>query len=546
MSCPVSIGSNRSRLLLLMLVILACVTNAISQTKNIPLNTYYKDQMMLHSAGRVLPASYPLNERDIPIHSLIRDSTKMYTDFNNWFFKKHWIEAKNSDGQINISPLVHFAGGASKERFGQYEENRTIYRNTRGIYAEGSFLNQFSFNLIIAENQTQFTRYESQIFKSYGEYYVYEAANDLGYTTVQQNAVVPGAARTKPFKDNAFDYAFAYGSFRYQINQQMSLDAGNSPLFIGSGYRSLFLSDYSVGAPYLRFKHAFSSRWSYQILYRNNKNLFRKPGTDYVEAPYENKLFSASSITFTPRENFSVSLFTSHQDVRNDFQTKNSLQWTSIVPIPLYSRQGVTGLNMDFASGSFKYYAQFFFRKYENYRLAFQVGSYWIKPFQIENLLIQLELNHIPDQFYAADNVKNSFTHYNLPLAHPRGQNFSELLARISYSKGLFFANSKTILYYIPMRAHDPGLNDEVVHEMVNTSLLPVGLTPESTISGKTIVQDLELGLRINRKYNLELYTGLRLRQSENFDSKGESYHNFAAYISGGLRVGLFNQYSDL
>ena len=61
-------------------------------------------------------------------------------------------------------------------------------------------------------------------------------------------------------------------------------------------------------------------------------------------------------------------------------------------------------------------------------KTGYQIGLKYIDILNIQNLDIQLETNKVRPFTYAYNNSYASYTHYNLPLAHPLGANFQELV----------------------------------------------------------------------------------------------------------------------
>ncbi len=180
---------------------------ASAQTNLLPLADFYKDRLFSTSVIQNYTGSYflPASEIELPLHDIIRDSSKQYYEFGEVIFKKHVIEAKGKNYRLNISPILDLTLGKDIKD----TSSRRLFQNTRGIYIEGELLKNFSFTTSILENQARFSRYQSDIYAALGELYTNQSAGS--YT--QQNAVVPSAARTKPFKEDGFDYAFAMGIF---------------------------------------------------------------------------------------------------------------------------------------------------------------------------------------------------------------------------------------------------------------------------------------------------------------------------------------------
>jgi len=66
-------------------------------------------------------------------------------------------------------------------------------------------------------------------------------------------------------------------------------------------------------------------------------------------------------------------------------------------------------------------------------KYGYQAGIKWIDIAQVVNLDLNLEYNRVRPFTYAHSNANNSYTHFNMPLAHPLESNFSELLAELRY-----------------------------------------------------------------------------------------------------------------
>lgn len=518
----------------LLIALLTSVATVFGQSKSLPMHVFYKDHLMRHTRGNSLTTFFPANETQLPLHHLIRDSSKQYYELTNWLFKKHWVEVKDQNGHLFISPLVDITLG--KE---QIDTTRTtLFRNTRGVYAEGQLGKKLSFQFVFAENQARFRAYESQYIAERGEIRI--GAN--GYYT--ENGTVPGAARTKPFKIGAYDYAYSMGSVNYQINPKMRVEIGNTPQFVGAGYRSLLLSDNALPAMGVRYSWKIGSRWEYHVVWKQHKNQYRKPVTQAVESAYENKLFTASYLTFKPHASWSVSLFSGGNQLRADSLIQHPLQAQMLVPIPLASTDliagnqqiinGIAGLNIDWAGKRHHVYAQVAVDRYrETFFFAGQLGTYFLEVWNNPGLFAQLEFNLMPRYFYAAPNPKLAYSTNNLPSAHPKGNNFFEAFYRIQYEKKRWFIQSKSIVQ--ATQAH-LTLSPFESHSI----FLPYDQT---FYFGKTysvhLQQELEVGYRFNRKYNGTISALFQYREH----TGGGIAKSF--FLGIGLKSGLFNQYFD-
>lgn len=506
-----------------------------AQHKTIILNNFYKQNFLKYSGKNSFETFYPVNETQLNLSDSLKDTSILYYDFFVWFFKKNWIEIKEDNARLEISPLINLSYGKGFN----VTDSLPLYRNSRGVYATGEFSNKVSYSFMFCENQSRFMNYESQYFLDRGEFY----DNDSVFQKV--NAVIPAGARTKPFKVNGFDYAFSIGSIAYQATKKMRFEFGNNQHFIGSGYRSLLLSDNSVYAPAIRFSWNLSDKLSYQILYRKHRNLFRKPATLAVEPAYETKFFAANYFTFKATNNFAISIFSAGNQLRTDSITKNPIQVQMLTPLPFLNTDlfqnsnlinGISGLNLDLGFEKVRFYGQISLDKYEKtFLLAYQVGAYYFDVLKLKNLNFQMEFNHVPNQFYASSNQKLAYSQYNLPLAHVKGNNFTEIYANINYNFKRFYLNNSFLVYFTPSGTQ--------TQQIESNSIFQTNKALATFTKGETFVNTLEAGFRINKKYNPTLFVQFQIRKNQ-FTAQGfkSEYNNM---IMAGLKVNLFNQYLD-
>ena len=65
---------------------------------------------------------------------------------------------------------------------------------------------------------------------------------------------------------------------------------------------------------------------------------------------------------------------------------------------------------------------------------------------KLENLTIQSEFNLVRPYTYAHHNPVQNYAHYNQPLAHPLGANFSEKLLIVNYRKNRWTARLQLMM----------------------------------------------------------------------------------------------------
>jgi len=488
-----------------------------------PVNSYYQDQ--LYQSNRIATYSgsnfLPVAESEYDIIHIIRDSSILYNEIAVGFLRKHMVELKGKDYHLAISALGNFSLG--RDVFDTV--NPKLFQNTRGILVEGDLFKNFSFSTSFFENQARFSSFESQFVKNNGEFYTYWN----GY--VQQNGVISGGARTKPFKTDAFDYAYAVGNFIYKPIKNLSIIAGNNQQFIGAGYRSMLLSNSSCGTPYIRLDYKLNSKWSFNYLRARYMNLVRKRNYTTVEGYYQPKGFSANYITYQPNKKLSLSFFEgSTWSMGDSLSTKavNPLFFTPVPGISLLEKSNQTysiyGLNVSYILGeNYRFYGQMAFGR-GNQQYAAQIGVRAYDLMKLKNSLIQIEFNMASKNMYTSSNARLNYSNYNLPIAHIRGTGFKELLIRFNWEYKRYYMDLKSSNYFLS--------------EYNSDALLPVRLANQLQ-SGIILNEQLEVGFRFNPKLNVNIFGSL-LWRNEMFDT---TKSNLVFQV--GIRTGLMSQQND-
>ncbi len=506
-----------------------------AQNRIILQQSYFKEKFIFHSKNKSIETFFPANINQLNLTYLNRDSIIVYSDLENYIFKRFLVEVKKQDINLSITPIINY----SKGRVGSLDTNYwPVYRNTRGVYMEGDILNKIGFNFSFCENQARFQDYEGAYFNQQGENYI----KYYGKYSIQ-NAMIPGASRTKPFKVGGYDYAYSTGNIHINFHPKFKVEFGNNQHFIGSGYRSLILSDNSSNAPSLRFKWKINRFFDYQVLYRKQLNLFRKPYTWAVESNYETKLFAASYLTFKPNDAISISWFNGGNQLRGDSIIMHKLDARQLIPLPLFQNDilignqsiinGITGLNIDVAFKKIRVYAQLVADKYNsNWLGAGQVGLYYFDAFGVKNFQVQCEWNQVPKNFYAANRAKLSYSNYNLPSAHPKGNNFKELFIKLGYTYNRLYVNSRTNIYFTQ--------GGNLQQQFLTNSIFNSSPTFLNLKDGNTVLENVEFGYRFNRLYNGTFFVNYQGRASS-FNKIDLTYQ----CLMLGVRTSITNEYFD-
>lgn len=505
-------------------LILTVSISGFSQQNLQPIHSFYKDQVFANKLS--LPYNngsfFPLSEGEYDLMPAIIDSSKQYYDITEILFQKHMLEFKGKDYFVTISPVFDFSYGKDLEDTLQ----RTMFQNTRGIVIEVDLFKNFSFSTSLYENQSRVPFYESSYYNQLGELY---PGTDSSYHT--QNAVIPGGARTKVFSGDGFDYAYSIGTMSYTPFKNIRISAGNNSQFVGDGHRSILLSDNSIIAPYYRVDWSINNKFSFVYLRSRLLNLLRRPASGSVEAYYESKGYSVNYFTYKPTEWANISLFEGSIWNRGDSITSTNSHPLYYNPIPVVSGlilkdknevSTLLGINTGIQlKNNHRAYGQVAINNFKTDKIAFQLGYRGYRFFGLNDLMFQVEYNNVPNEFYSNTNPRMNYVHYNLPLAHTKGNGFQEFIFRGNYEYKRVYLDISSVYY--------------ITDNYSPASLLPIYDTP-STSSENILNTTVEAGYRFNRKLNLCLFGAATLR---NTDAENTSFFNF------GLRTALINHYKD-
>jgi hypothetical protein len=336
------------------------------------------------------------------------------------------IEEGIDNFDIHLNPVLHFGLGMDSNT------DDPLFVNTRGVQLRGVIANKLGFYTYVADNQAAFPSYVREIVDSTG--------------------AVPSAGFWKDFKTNGVDFLTARGYLTFSALKVINFQFGNDRHFIGEGYRSLFLSDYS--APYLFLK--INTRF-WKV---NYTNLYTQLTSDVQKAnnvfPKKYAVFHRLSIDLKP--NFQLGLFESVIFTRHDNNKNDTFDLAYLNPMILYRsvEQGLGSadnaiLGLDFSwivGNSVQLYGQLLLDEFKldevkagngwwANKQAFQLGAKYIDALGIKNLDLQAEVNTVRPYTYTHFSNNNlsisNYSQYNQPLAHPLGANFRELIGIVRY-----------------------------------------------------------------------------------------------------------------
>lgn len=348
---------------------------------------------------------------------------KHFYKYRNDFF------GYNSESfDVHISPVLYLSGGSDSN------SSLTTFINTRGAEVRGRIDNKVSFYSYIGENQAVFPRYV-QDWNS-------------------RNHVLPGEGFWKTFGDYGYDYLTVRGYVNFNATKHIGLQLGYDKNFVGSGMRSMLLSDFSSSYPFLKL-NAQVWKLQYQVMYAQLiADQFHTSTGSLGVLEYPKKFMTMHQLSINLAPNLTLGIFENIIFDARDTLMNSRFEMHYLNPLIFYGaiEQQVGspdnyGLGLDLRwniLGSYQLYGQFFLDEFVASQLfsdagwwsnkyAFQLGGKYIDVAGISNLDLQLEYNFARPYTYAHQSMRTNYSHYRQPLAHPLGANFKELLAVVRY-----------------------------------------------------------------------------------------------------------------
>lgn len=345
-------------------------------------------------------------------------------------------EVNTKDFYLAVNPVIQFQ--LMKEK----GNDQSLFFNSRGISLRGMISRKVGFDIYVTDNQERDPLYVQQ--------------------WINTNRAVPGARFYKRFKSaGGVDYFDSRASVSLNASKYIDIQLGYDKNFIGDGYRSLFLSDFSGNALFLKINTRI---WKF-----NYENLFMELVPSYKEVAgnsvISRKYFRMNHLSINPTKWLNVGLFDAVV-----FGRKDHFDFQYLIPVmflrPAESDIGsgdnaFVGLN---AKANIKkkvqLYGQIIFDEFVFSQLrnntgfwankyGYQLGLKYPDAFGIPNLDVQLESNRVRPFTYSHFDSVSDYSHHNQPFAHPLGANFQERIILLKYQPlNKLYLQAKLINYY--------------------------------------------------------------------------------------------------
>jgi len=386
--------------------------------------------------------------------------------------------------------------------------------------------------------------------------------NTFGYIRERsvERAVVPGFSKLT-LDGNAIQSNDFNGYISFTPAKYFNIQAGYGRHFWGDGYRSMFISDYSPSYPYLAMHANFwKIKYSYLFNVMKDGQSTGVPNEFAFKTKYA--VFHMLSVDITKWFQFSFfeGVVWEHGDSTGtrgiEVNYLNPVVFFRPVEFAIGSPDNITlGINMKFKAGKkATIYTQLllddldikFARQgkgfYRN-KFAFQAGLKAYDLFKVPMLDIQAEINAVRPYVFAHKIPQQNYAHMNMPLAHPLGANFLELIGIIRYEKNSIYGTAK-LQYGIQGR-------DKVgEHNGSNIFISDYEIAPNLDLAyNNSFLQGVKtriLNAEVRAGYILNPRTNLSAELIFNYRKLSSDIENESnAFVGVGFRSNLFNRYKD-
>ncbi len=347
-------------------------------------------------------------------------------------------EVHTKDFDLVINPVFQYV--LSKEK----DNDAHLFLNTRGLSLRGQIARKLGFSAYLTDNQ--------------------ERSPSWVQDFIQQRDAVPGNGFYKDFKDpGGVDYFEARGYFTFNAAKYIDISFGYDKQFIGNGQRSLFLSDFGSNMLFLKLNTRIW-KFNYQNIFMELQNAEPRGGDRLIGKKYAAMHHLDVNIT----KWLNIGLFEGVV-----FGRPNRFDFAYLNPIIFYRSieqqngsfdNAVAGV--DFKANvarKFQFYGQLLLDEFKlseikagngwwANKFGLQLGAKYIDAFGINNLDLQVEHNRVRPFTYAHRDSVANYTHYNQPLAHPLGANFSEWIGIARYQPAPKWMVQGKLMYYMQGR----------------------------------------------------------------------------------------------
>lgn len=448
-------------------------------------------------------------------------------------FNEHLIDVKNSEYTIYADLLPDLVLGKD------FAGNKNTFINTRGYQIGGTIGSKFYFYSSGYEDQAKFPSYLD--------------------TYINQTGIVTGQAYDRNAGKATKDWSYVTAILSYTPVKYLNITLGNDKNFIGDGYRSMLLSDYSSPYPFLKLTFnlgnlRYMAMWAEmedpmapKFAYTDGNR--KKWGTfHYLDWSISKRL----SLGF-----FDAVIWPDKDNNGNkrgfDFSYANPIIFLRPVEAsngsPDNALIGFTGKYViadgiaaygQFALDEFQSKSFFSNTGSSRNKYGWQLGIRGADLFHVKSLNYLIEYNGAKPYTYSETTEIINYAQNSEPLAHPFGANFKEGVALLNYTYKRFDFSGE--LDYGRYGLDKNGLNyGKDVFQDYSKPVKDLGNYIGQGITTNMYYLEGKVAYVLNPKYNLRIELGGIYRNETN-----AAFNDKTTIITIGLRSTFRNLYTDI
>ncbi|CAN5343899.1 hypothetical protein BH09BAC5_BH09BAC5_26640 [soil metagenome] len=380
------------------------------------------------------------------------------------------------------------------------------------------------------------------------------------------SGVVPGWG-DRAYENGNAKYTFQHfsGNIIYRPSKIFNLQIGRDKHFWGDGYRSLFLSDIGAAMPYIKqtttiWKLQYTSLFTWMYDWTNSTGSAKD---------FRSKFGTFHYISFNAAKWLNLGVFESVIWQGNSKERQRGFDPNYLNPLiffrPVEYSLGSSDNAMLGASFKIRFnannilYAQILLDEFYLKEIlarngwwankqGYQLGYKCFNFATVKNLFMQTELNIVRPYTYSHGSPQQSYSNAGMPLAHPLGANFAEMIGILSYSYKGFTVTGKLIGARYGRDTGNTDYGQNIFLSYINrTSTIP-GHPNQKDYNHKLFdgvgtnifYAEFRASYRFNLAFPLRIELLAGVRAENNI-----LVHKKASYFQFGLSLPLFRTYRD-
>jgi hypothetical protein len=385
------------------------------------------------------------------------------------------------------------------------------------------------------------------------------------------SGTMPGwGDRAYPMGNGKYAFQHFSGNLIWRPSKVFNFQVGRDKHFWGDGYRSLFLSDAGSAFPYAKMQ---TTIWKLQYTslfawLQDWTNSFSNGGN--AAQNFRSKFATFHYLSFNAAKWLNLGVFESVVWQGTD---NNRTRWFDpnyFDPIVFFrpveyslgsSDNAMLGLALKIRFNRNNYFYsqiildEFYLKEIKNWsegwwanKQGVQIGYKCFNFALVQNLFMQTEVNIVRPYTYSHGSPQQSYTHGGMPLAHPMGANFAEMIGILSYNWSGLTITGKLVGIRYGMDPAGQNFGQNIFLSYITRSpvdpnaplQVDFGHKLFDGIATNVFYAEFKTSYRFNTKFPLRVELTAAAR-SETFLSEKKK----SSWIMAGLALPLWRSYHD-